>query len=303
VKPLVLYHAACRDGFCAAWVMSKLLGTDAEYRAVQYGSTPPEVLGRLVFLVDFSYPRPQLEHMATQAAALTILDHHQTAAAALDGFEEAMRARGERVRCVFDMGHSGATIARDFVNERSRAGDGPQAIDYQPPGDLMASENTIADYVADRDLWRWALPDSRDINAWIAALPFEFSAWDDAEILLESKRALAVSFGRVCLQKTRQYVAEVAKNVRFVEFYPYAGVPCVNAPQVDISELLEALLDTFGTIALGWFLRADGQVQVSIRTRGDIDASEMAKRYGGGGHKNAAGFQIGLVRWAQVVLR
>jgi oligoribonuclease NrnB/cAMP/cGMP phosphodiesterase (DHH superfamily) len=161
----------------------------------------------------------------------------------------------------------------------------------------------IAGYVSDRDLWKFELPSSREINAWISSLPFDFVAWDDAAQLLASNKQLVREMGAALLAKTRQYASEVSKNVRLVEFHPFEGVPCVNVPQVDISEVLELLLDSFGTIALGWFVRADGLAQVSIRTRGDVDASELARRFGGGGHKNAAGFQVGLTRWAQVVLR
>jgi nanoRNase/pAp phosphatase (c-di-AMP/oligoRNAs hydrolase) len=31
---------------------------------------------------------------------------------------------------------------------------------------------------------------------------------------------------------------------------------------------------------------------VSLRSKGDFDVSAIAKRFGGGGHKNAAGFNI-----------
>ena len=43
---------------------------------------------------------------------------------------------------------------------------------------------------------------------------------------------------------------------------------------------------------LTWFERADNQIQFSLRSIGDIDVSEIAKVYIGGGHKNAAGFRL-----------
>ncbi len=36
----------------------------------------------------------------------------------------------------------------------------------------------------------------------------------------------------------------------------------------------------------------DGQVAVSLRAKGDCDVAAIAKRFGGGGHRNAAGFRI-----------
>src|SRR5262249_9512430 len=34
---------------------------------------------------------------------------------------------------------------------------------------------------------------------------------------------------------------------------------------------------------------ADGRVKVSLRSKGDIDVEQVARRHGGGGHRNAAG--------------
>ena len=41
-----------------------------------------------------------------------------------------------------------------------------------------------------------------------------------------------------------------------------------------------------------WFYR-EGKLQVSLRTsRGGVDVSQLAKKYGGGGHRGAAGFAL-----------
>jgi len=40
-----------------------------------------------------------------------------------------------------------------------------------------------------------------------------------------------------------------------------------------------------------YFVRDDGKKVYSLRSVGDFDVSEVAKKYGGGGHRNAAGFQ------------
>jgi len=44
--------------------------------------------------------------------------------------------------------------------------------------------------------------------------------------------------------------------------------------------------------SVGWFVRSDGLFQYSLRSRGDFDVSELAKLWGGGGHKAAAGFEV-----------
>jgi phosphoesterase RecJ-like protein len=37
---------------------------------------------------------------------------------------------------------------------------------------------------------------------------------------------------------------------------------------------------------------ADGQIRVSLRSKGDVDVRKVAGEFGGGGHKNAAGFTL-----------
>jgi len=49
--------------------------------------------------------------------------------------------------------------------------------------------------------------------------------------------------------------------------------------------------------AVGWFQRCDGMFQYSLRSRGEVDVSEVAKRFGGGGHVKAAGFVSAKPPW------
>lgn len=47
---------------------------------------------------------------------------------------------------------------------------------------------------------------------------------------------------------------------------------------------------TSGTFGLCWYYTKDGTIACSLRSNGDYDVSAIAKVFGGGGHKNAAGF-------------
>lgn len=80
MKPLVIYHAGCRDGFCAAWIAHRYL-PDAEFHPGYYGHAPPDVTGRDVYILEFSYDRPDMVGLAARAKTFTVLDHHKTAVA------------------------------------------------------------------------------------------------------------------------------------------------------------------------------------------------------------------------------
>ena len=265
--PLVIYHADCRDGFCAAWVCRQVL-SDAEFHAAHYGTEPPDAAGRDVFVVDFSYPRAVMERMAAEAGNLLVLDHHVTAQEALAGLPFAR----------FDMNRSGAGMAWDHFFPRKK-------------------RPWIVDYVEDRDLWRNSLPHTHEANAWISCLSFDFKIWSRWAfgVGVEGAPAAladAIRAGEFVLAKTDRYVEAIGKNARLVRFADLV-VPCVNAPQFDISELLSGLAEKSPSgVALGWWQRNDGMFQYSLRSRGVVDVSALAKRYGGGGHRLAAGFQI-----------
>ena len=65
-------------------------------------------------------------------------------------------------------------------------------------------------------------------------------------------------------------------------------------PYQNASEMRSVLLDRHPdcVFAAGYFQRADVRWQFSLRSRSDFDVSSVAKRYGGGGHAGAAGFDV-----------
>lgn len=250
-------------------MVSRLLGLlgfkfgdeDTEYLAANHGDAPPDVAGRDVIIVDFSYKRNVMCDMYYNAKSLRVLDHHKTAQADLEGLAFA----------TFDMERSGAGIAWDVLHEGK-------------------PRPWLVDYVEDRDLWRFKLHESKTVHAWISAKSRDsFKEWSvlagqDVDAMRE--RGVAV------LAYIDKYVDEMCGQARTIEFEGYK-VPIVNAPYVNISDVLNKLAEK-APLAVGWFQGADGKYKYSLRSNkdSDVDVSEIAKKYGGGGHKNAAGFLL-----------
>lgn len=260
---LIVYHGNCIDGFCAAWIAHRDF-PEAQFVAAQYGQEPPDVSGADVLIVDFSYPRQVLLKMKERANSLFVLDHHKTAGADLVGLDF----------CKFDMNESGASLAWDWLNPTKEP------------------RPWIVEAVRDRDLWLWKYPASRELNASITTWPRDFAYWDIQ--LLEGSAPdqpgmkRAVDEGRAILRYIDQYTEEMCARARMVEFEGY-HVPCVNAPYKGISEICGKLAES-ATFSIGWAQGQDGRFLYSLRSRGEFDVSEIAKKYGGGGHKNSAGF-------------
>lgn len=266
-KRLVIYHDHCPDGFAAAWAAWHQFGDgNAEYMAANYGDAPPDVAGRRVLVVDFSYPRADLEHMALVAEELQVLDHHKTAREALAGLPYA----------VFDMDRSGAGIAWDVLAAKY-SGEGRRARPW------------LIDYVEDRDLWRWKLPGSEKVNAWLGTLRYDFSVFE--AVAMNPLTDQIVAMGGAVLEANERYIESRVKEAREVVMAGHT-VPIVNTTHC-VSETVGRLAET-RPFAVGWFQRGDGKFVFSLRSRGEggVDVSEVAKRHGGGGHVHAAGFTL-----------
>ena len=279
---ICIYHANCADGFGAAVAVWERWASIPEYREAAYGDAPPDVAGKNVLIVDFSYPSDVLTTMAQTARSIVILDHHKTAECALFGFPafygthrdvcRALKtARGDvrNVLVNFDQHRSGAVMAYQF------------AFPERPVPELL-------EYVQDRDLWRFNLENSREINAYIGSLDHDFGVWD----------ALFSAFNDVAMAKTGAVILRLQKKnldalldatTRSMVIAGQA-VPVANVPFYMASEAGN-ILSEGNPFAATYFDHGDGYRQFSLRSAPDgADVSEIAKRYGGGGHKHAAGF-------------
>lgn len=299
---IVIYHGNCADGFTAAWAARKKFGEAAEYFPGIYQQPPPDVTGRDVVLVDFSYKRDVLMEMSKVARSILVLDHHKSAAEdlydehrtgnefatvlRLDAPEFAGPMTWERVQgCVyqdqcenigkaiiyayFDMERSGAGIAWDFFN----------------PG---VPRPALVNHVEDRDLWRFALPGTREIQAAVFSFPYSFELWD---MLAKLDMEVLRTEGAAIERKHHKDVAELVEVCKRRMVIAGHEVPVASLPYTLTSDAGHLMAQGHPFAACYWDTEC-GRV-FSLRSTDDgMDVSEIAKLYGGGGHAQAAGFQV-----------
>ncbi len=264
---VVLYHADCPDGFGAAWVAWMSLGSCVAYIPARYGDLPPNLTSSdRVLIVDFSYPRAVLEKLRASVAELVILDHHKSAAEDLKDFRGA----------TFDMEKSGARLAWEHFNPS------------QPPPALIS-------YVEDRDLWRWKLPWSKKVSAFILSFDFDFLRWDIIAKELRDSLDACVSEGSAIMRERERAVEMLCANSGLMDVGGYY-VPVVNTACY-ISEVANRLCEKHPTapFAACYFdTQGSHQRKWSLRSINGFDVSAVAKKFGGGGHPAAAGFSADL---------
>nr|WP_288453408.1 phosphohydrolase [uncultured Pseudomonas sp.] len=275
MKTLCIYHANCADGFGAAWVVRKALGADnVDFHPGKYGEPAPEVEGRDVILVDFSYKRDQLLQLAQSARSILIIDHHKSAAEDLANIPEAPRDWNRwldshnPLGAVFDMNRSGAGLTWDYFFQGLPR---PRLINH----------------IEDRDLWRFALPGTKAVTAALFSHAQDFHLWDD---LMKRHLSDLRGDGHAILRAHDKNVADIVLNARRLTVGGH-DVPALNCPHFMASDAGHILAQ--GEPFAACYSDTPNGRAFSLRSQPEgLDVSEIAKLYGGGGHRNAAGFTV-----------
>lgn len=283
-KVVIFYHANCVDGFAAAHVIERHTLRDLAQVPilvpVQYGQVEtPEQFGALygdmlkdaeVFIVDFSFPPAVMDHIAKTAQKTYWLDHHKTAFESLE-FDINTRYdawASDNFYLTLDNSKSGAMLAWEFVQGRNA-----EAPDF-------------IKVVDDYDRWVFQYPQTKDAQMYIRSHNMDRLAFDS--LMLMSMDEMAQAGGMM-----RQYYnaqLEAHKKRKWMDIYLRGAYGyALNADAAFSSELGHFLAEQSGTF--GAVYQVEGtQLKFSLRSCGDYDVSAIAKKFGGGGHQNAAGF-------------
>ncbi len=272
------FHAGCPDGFGAAWATWRAWGDEGRY--VARGHYDPvdsrRHEGHWVSFVDIAPTNEAIRELAESAARLVVLDHHVSARDRYQsdpGVENALAAIPHHIE--FDLEHSGAILAwRHFHPDT-------------PPPDLLR-------YVEDQDLWSWKLPRSEEVNAAIGSYPHDFDSWSR----LAARPVEELADEGVPILRTQGIDVERAISLAHPVAIGKERIEAVNARnrRSFIGHEL-AKRRAFGR-AWGLVYRVSSdRVDATIYSIGDDDAVSVAERFGGGGHRNAAGFSVSLQTW------
>ena len=275
----VIFHDPCPDGTGSAYVIWKYLSTKFPDRIVTYHRSsygkPPDVTGKNVLLCDITFRKYHILNMISTANKLLIIDHHKSAEKDLADIPDKHK--------IFDMNHSGAVLTWMF---------------FYPDEDMPL----LLRYIEDRDIWTKKFPDIDNFYAWFKMVPLEYQEYDkyiDNKILLERNESVGVA-----CRKLDEYYIDIACKQISVKFHKIKNkYYFVGYSNVSISTLKSDI----GNAIMKRFPYVDFAVAYSIHDQYDstsfslrstdqhIDVSEIARFFGGGGHRNASGMGISYV--------
>lgn len=279
----IIAHKNCMDGLAAAAIVKKIcdtVGLPCEVIFCNYGEENKLIMHKTyeisdtIYFVDFSIDREDILVLASQASRVVVLDHHKTAEEKLAGIED--EADGN-LEVVFDMKKSGATITYDYFKP-----------DYP---------RFFFEYIEDRDLWKFELDMSKEVNEALRLLVTPNNIASFWETIKDGHDGGTVytlkNTGSILVQKTDAMVMSKITKVKSLTLQGQEFM-AINVTE-NISELGNTICTTYHKPALMYFITEDDDVVLSMRSMDGLpDVSIAAKALGGGGHRNAAGAKITL---------
>jgi len=261
---IVFYHGGCSDGFGAAWVAWRVFKDKALYIGAKYQMpVPVDVTGKEVYLLDFCYDMVRMKALVKKAKHTVVIDHH------ISQQEEGHKAD----EFVFDNNHSGAVLAWKYFYPRKKV-------------------PTMLRYVQDQDLWTWKLPASIKLGLLITTIPFDFKVWTRYTRMFDNtvKRHKLARQGKLLVEyRDRLVWRAIVKGAQKARMAGHTAL-VVNSPILE-SQIGSALVKKGADIGIIWHTEQEG-IRVSLRSNARVNVADIAKKFGGGGHKQASGFLI-----------
>lgn len=277
----IVTHAHCPDGLAAAMILHAAL-PEAEVVFCQYEQLPALDPAVPTLFCDIAPDKAQAERFL--ASGSIVLDHHPTGEGQTMLFAAAGRGRyADKER---DPGVTGALLAYREV--------------YCV---LLGSDAAVGEFAATagvRDAWMTGHPSWETACAQAEALMFyecdHFLGRPERPYLLPAEREV----GAVLRSRKLIQAREMAQGLYHAHQPPYRVGLFNDAAHgfrwtSDVAEAarrLELGLD----IVAGYYYRVepDGELRLhySMRAIRDADVQSLGEKYGGGGHKAAAGFSV-----------
>ena len=307
IENVIIYHANCIDGYTAghiAWCALHQENAVVAAIPLSYGEVntveelhnvlkcfliePIEISSLNFYILDFSLPKSVMDYIFDTARHTVWLDHHKTAFEAFGMSELEVFTVSEANRYILlDNKRCGAKLTFDYFFAGQKA---PALIDL----------------VDDYDRWVFQYPQTKAANAYIRSLEFTRDNWGKLVLMGAAEMAsngeiLEAAHKKQCMDLINAGYTTIILQAAEPEldFPGYAGYS-INAPAQFASLIGHELSARCNSFAAVWYVNAKGMVKVSLRSVEDFDCSRIAKFYGGGGHKNAAGFEIPLQQFIKL---
>ena len=285
----IIYHAyrisdnyifPCPDGLAAAWVaLKKFPGSKTIPCAYPSYDTPfdhiPYMVNKQVVVVDFSVHPLVIDAWKKNGCDVTIIDHHQTAIEFLSSIRSQLKG-------ILDCRKCGAVLTWEY---------------YFPDKPIPA----FLYLVQDSDCGKlWELPqeeywdsDASYFHKYSSMMGRSYSFYDQIENLSNEElvKIAREHVGDFLVKKRKSCERKMPSFVRGKLDNYTVGYVYLNSGSIS-SDLAKMYLDLNPDVDLAFINVKDNKVSLRSSVGKNINVAAIASDFGGGGHKNAAGFTL-----------
>lgn len=324
-KTVVAFHKDCMDGLGAATMFYQSIKNhgfnpdNLDYLPVQYGDLYMPLICEyeLIIFVDFCPKKEELTILENEKKLVYIFDHHETA---MNNCKEIVAKDSKDFRIFFDMSRSGTLIIHDILL-KSRSPKISLIDRIKGVRDNSFKMSMLASYISDRDLFTFNIYESKEFNEGLRYMvsflkiktPKEFLDFINNGTKLPTKYNNGISskigqfqkdlikLGTMLLDPVSSFVYKmnkIASKANVIIVGGSVGKPVGLKVLMNhhlISEVGNEIARS-GFPSLQFFLVQEEdnmKVVCSLRSLDNLPAiNTLASALGGGGHRNAAGFEI-----------
>jgi oligoribonuclease NrnB/cAMP/cGMP phosphodiesterase (DHH superfamily) len=267
---MICFYHDDMDGFCSASLIKQAYPS-TELQSINYGDPPPlerAAEHECVFIVDFTLqPHNLMFSLKEKVERLVWIDHHKSAIewAETSGFKTDGVTRAE--------GWAACELVWCYLH-----------ADPMPRYVQLLGSYDIWDH-RDPDV----VPFQYAMRAGNMDPGYDMTIWDSLRST-PSMTDYLVKAGQFILLYVENHYARVADATAFEVQFEGLRFIAANAPKAN-SNLFDTVFDPQRHDAMMLFYWSADQWVVGLYGDGDPDLSEIAVRYGGGGHAGAAGFE------------
>lgn len=291
---IIVYHDRCSDGTACKWIIKKYSKPTVKYIPVVSGQIHTidveDFNNKTVIFADIVPTIEQFNYMIHNCKFLTVIDHHLSS---LNVFQDYLNREKTAVKIVspkysirIDMTKSACQLVWDYFH-------------------LKLERPWMINYIGDRDLYKFELEFSKEINAAMFNLNLINMSGLDAMLkytdpdfceLLEKGSEYLTKERKKCIECTKLAI----KSLLHVNDKTY-NIWSLNCPSELRSSVGNYLCETNFSdhtspdFTLLWRLNPENtEYWISLRGIGKYDLDSIAKELdpGGGGHFDAAGLTL-----------
>ena len=286
----VIHHNDA-DGYMSAKIVSTAQGlNDNDFICMDYTRELDLSLidkNELVYIVDYSLEPYLMGELLNKTKNVIWIDHHKTAIDKYKDFPNVDEIKGFR----FD-GISATALAWLYMRGLT-VNTGNYTKDYYYMMTKLEKAPLSIQLINDWDVWNHFKSDTKPF---MVALNSEIDCWESPNNSFWYDLYKSGSFvkelveqGRVMTKFRDGWASKFRFNYGFTINLEGHKVFCLNLGNAN-SEYFGDLIDKFDAVMTFCYKGTLNLFNASIYSNGNVDVSEIAKKFGGGGHKGASGF-------------